>query len=183
MVNILLFWSLEMSKTGLLSISFGFLLLLCSTAHGDEEVPRATVAAVTTEYNATSVRAVDSYRSENLKADLLVEWMCIDLVEGRRINRINFWGARIVGMDNDSPLRSLPNVALGDVITRLDGISIARNMFRRRGASFWSPIQVERHYGETEVRWIRSGTSDVLINEINIDRGASSNPGTGPVRP
>lgn len=172
-----------MSKTGLVSISFVFLLLLCSTAHGDEEVPRATVAAVTTEYNKNILLPGDSYRSENLKADLLVEWMYIDLVEGRRINRINFWGARIVGLDDDSPLHSLPNVALGDVITRLDGISIARNMFRRRGASSWSPIQVERHYGETEVRWIRTGTSDVLINKINIDRGASGNLGTGPVRP
>lgn len=159
-------------------VSILLVLLLISSAAYSEEVPVSSAEATSTKYLPL---AVDVYYSNTLKADLLVEWMYIDL-PGR--GRVTFWGARIVRIDDNSPLNDLPNVQLGDVITRLDGISIARNMVRRGRDSFWSPVQVERHYGRTQVRWIRSGTDVVLVDDINIDRVGPNPPsGPGPVQP
>lgn len=151
------------------------LLAVGGAARANEDEPIATEPPVPA---GGSYRALpsESYYSPNLRCNLLVEWMYIDTPP---YGQVTFWGARIVGMDVNSPLRGLPNVNLGDVITRLDGVRISRNMYRQAGQPFWSVPQVERHYGTTEVRWIRSGTNTVLNSTITL--GNPAVPPSGPV--
>jgi len=149
-----------------------FVLISSEVWGGESGQPAAEAPAVATD--APLHRAVDSYYSPNLRANLFAEWMYIIDRYGRQHT---FWGVRIVGMDPDSPLKGLPGVRLGDVVTRLDGIPIARGMYRRGGNRYFEVPQAEGHYARTEVRWIRSGTHEVLIDRIFIDRGQPN--GTG----
>ena len=84
----------------------------------------------------------------------------------------NFWGARIVEMNLDSPLRQI-NLQLGDVLTRLDGIRISDARFQindfATGALVWQMPQMEKHYSLTQVRFIRSGQQHA--QELAVDLG------------
>lgn len=103
---------------------------------------------------------VDSYYSPRLRANLHLERMSIP-------GQV-FYGARIVGMEWDSPLRHL-HLQLGDVVTRLDGIPVSMNMYRVGGPEgYWALPQIEKHYGHTEVRYIRSGTTRVVNGWVDL---------------
>lgn len=120
--------------------------------------------------------STDTYRSDTLEADFLTEWMRIT----QNGTSYTFWGARITSMDPSSPLKAL-GVRNGDVITRLDGLKISRNMKKVRG--IWQLPELERHFGRTEVRYIISGTSRVRIGDIVIDGSSGSGGGGTPVAP
>ncbi len=108
-------------------------------------------------------KIVRSYRSSTLRANFIAQWMFIR--QNGRI--INFWGARIVRLEADSPLRAL-GVRSGDVITRLDGIQVWKGMYKEEGQP-WQLIQMEEHFGQTEVRFINQGTQQVRVGQINLD--------------
>lgn len=113
----------------------------------------------------------DSYYSPKLKAALRLEWMSIP--------GFSFWGGRIVGMAPDSPLHQA-NLHPGDVITRLDGVKISKGKFWT--GQYWSLPQIERHYGRSEVRHIRSGQQNA--NNAYVDLGSSCFPSfPGPIVP
>lgn len=160
---------------GLLALVGAISLLKVSAQEPDE--PRSTKPAVSTEWDGLSeserslrggrrmprqILDQDVYRSNALQADFIVQWMYID-PPGRHFE---FWGARIVGMAPSSPLWQI-SVGPGDVITRLDGIPIARRMRRRNGG--WDVPELERHYGRTEVRHIHQGSQVVHDGWINVN--------------
>jgi hypothetical protein len=105
----------------------------------------------------------DAYYSPNLRGHFRAQWMFIRQ-QGRQIN---FWGARIIHLDADSPLRQV-GVSPGDVITRLDGIPVWKRMYREQ-ARPWQLVQLEQHYGRTEVRFILRGTNQVRIGDMMLD--------------
>jgi hypothetical protein len=117
---------------------------------------RQSLPAIALPYRPT-------YRSAALRGEFLAQRMFI--IQGGR--RIEFWGARIVRMTADSPLRQL-GARAGDVVTRLDGTPIWANMFRRSDGA-WQIVELERHFGNTEVRWIAQGTHRVRVGTMNID--------------
>ena len=104
-----------------------------------------------------------AYRSAGLHGNFTAQWMYIN--QGGR--RVTFWGARIIRLEPDSPLRSL-GVRSGDVITRLDGIPIWRGMYKESGGP-WQVVELDNHFGQTEVRYIARGTHQVRVGQINID--------------
>lgn len=104
-----------------------------------------------------------AYRSAALRGEFLAQRMFI--IQGGR--RIEFWGARIVRLSAESPLRQL-GARPGDVVTRLDGTPIWFNMFKRSDGA-WQIVELERHFGNTEVRWIAQGTHKVRVGTMNID--------------
>lgn len=112
--------------------------------------------------------ATGSYFSPRLKARFVLQQMSIP---GHK-----FWGARIVEMNIDSPLRQL-NLQLGDV-TRLDGIRISDGQFQQRdfatGSLVWQIPQMENHYSLTQVRLIRSGQT--FAQERTVDLGPLHQP-------
>lgn len=111
-----------------------------------------------TQRMVPGVRQVaNAYRSRKLKANLDLQWMSVP--------GYTFWGARIVGMDPDSPLRQA-NLQLGDVITRLDGVRISDSKYWN-GSYWWLP-EAERHFGRTEVRLVRSGTTRAENAYVNL---------------
>jgi membrane-associated protease RseP (regulator of RpoE activity) len=103
------------------------------------------------------------YRSPTLGGEFRAEWMYI-LQNGQMTT---FWGARILTLRPDSPMLQL-GVRPGDVITRLDGIPIWKRMFRRDDGP-WQLVELERHYGATEVRYIRQGTHRVRVGQVILD--------------
>lgn len=103
------------------------------------------------------------YYSPNLRGHFRGEWLYI-MQRGRRVS---FWGARIVHLDGGSPLRQV-GLSPGDVITRLDGVPIARGMFRE-GAGPWQIVQMEEHFGRTEVRYIIRGSDQVAVGDMMLD--------------
>ena len=106
--------------------------------------------------------AGNAYSSQRLQAQLMLEWMTIP--------GYTFWGARIVHMQPTSPLQAL-NLQLGDVITRLDGLRISTSKFwvpAGPGGGYWALPECERHYGPTEVRFIRSGTQQVQNGQVDL---------------
>lgn len=128
--------------------------------------PTVGVAADQEEPSPRQTVNGDTYRSESLRGNFLAQWMYIN--QGGK--KVNFWGARIIRLDSDSPLRTL-GVRTGDVITRLDGLPIWRGMYRESGRP-WQVIELENHFGQTEVRYIARGTHQVRVGQINIDTTA-----------
>lgn len=104
-----------------------------------------------------------SYFSPTLKGHFLAQWMYVT-INGRRIE---FWGARIVRLEPGSALRQL-GLHPGDVITRLDGIAIWRDMYKEPGRA-WQLVEMENHFGRTEVRFIHRGQNRVQIGDIMLD--------------
>jgi hypothetical protein len=124
-------------------------------------------------YMSPAMRQVyltDAYTSPKLRAKLKLERM--------QIPGYTFWGARIVGMDHRSPLRRT-NLQLGDVITRMDGVSIADGKYWT-GQYWWLP-QAERHYGRTQLRVVRAGGQQA--ENVNVDLGSPYFPSFGPSVP
>ena len=119
----------------------------------------------------------DIYYSPTLRGHFRAQWMFIR----QRGRQVTFWGARIVGLDFDSPLRQI-GLAPGDVVTRLDGISVARRMVRVDGGP-WQLVQMERHFGRTEVRYIHPGTNRVNVGDIMLDGNFPADADTNPIPP
>ena len=113
-----------------------------------------------------------SYYSPRLKARFLLQQMSIP---GH-----NFWGARIVDMDWNSPLRNI-GLNVGDVVTRLDGVRVSTGMYQQNdfstGMQFWAIPQMEKHYSFTHVRFIRTGTT--MVQQLTTDLGPLNNWGGG----
>lgn len=98
-----------------------------------------------------------AYHSERLGADFLIQKIRIAGFD-------SFWAARIVSRpESNSPLRQL-GLDVGDVITRLDGVPLTNYE------------ELERHIVETDVRYIRSGTSRVRRGEIYISPYSTQRP-------
>lgn len=109
--------------------------------------------------------APKGYRSHTLRGTFKMQWMYI-VQRGRMVT---FWGARIISLEPDSPVWQL-GVRPGDVITRLDGVPVWRGMRRGRDGD-WDIPEMERHYGATEVRYIRQGQHIVRVGQIILDGG------------
>jgi len=107
--------------------------------------------------------ASGTYYSPTLRGRFRAQWMFIR----RGGSQVNFWGARVVQLDYDSPVRQL-GLAPGDVITRLDGLSIANGMFRQDGGP-WQIVELDNHFGRTEVRFIHRGSHQVRIGDMMLD--------------
>ncbi|MCC9606520.1 hypothetical protein LOC68_17445 [Blastopirellula sp. JC732] len=162
------------------------LLTLCllQNAPAEEHEPEPKGEPANLEAAPKMARMMDSsgvYYSSKLRAQLYLEWMYIR----QNGQRVTFWGARIVGMDEGSPLQDLPHVQLGDVITRLDGMRISRSAHWHRvdDGGYYALPEAERHYGDTVVRWIRSGTYTVLNDRVNLGPLGGGPDDGGPVRP
>lgn len=134
--------------------------------------PQAEEPAVSTQWGRAMPVQQAIYHSNALQADFIAQWMFINPA-GRRIE---FWGARLVGMAPDSPLTQT-DVQPGDVITRLDGIPISRGMYRSQAG--WAIPELERHFGGTEVRHIHQGTQHVHVEMMNINLYPSSDGDVG----
>lgn len=89
--------------------------------------------------------------------------------------KVSFWGARITSVDQFSPIRAL-GVRPGDVITRLDGIPIGNGIQQTQNGEWIAP-ELDRHFGDTEVRFIISGTNKVNIGKIMISNITTPNGG------
>jgi hypothetical protein len=174
-------WAFSTLIVNRLQFSIAMVFALASSqALAQEEPPPPDVAAVdSTEYIpqvkissdpgnvvVTQTLSEDTYRSESLRGNFLAQWMFIN--QGGK--RVNFWGARIIKLDSDSPLKTL-GVRPGDVITRLDGLPIWRGMYKEQGMP-WQVVELENHFGQTEVRYIARGTHQVRVGQINIDSTA-----------
>jgi len=109
--------------------------------------------------------APSGYRSHTLRGNFRMQWMYI-VQRGRMVT---FWGARIISLEADSPVWQL-GVRPGDVLTRLDGIPLWRGMRRGRDGE-WDIPEMERHYGATEVRYIRQGQHIVRVGQMILDGG------------
>ena len=128
--------------------------------------------AVPNDGKALKAIAGGSYYSPRLKARFLLQNMSIP---GH-----SFFGARIVDMDWNSPLRQI-NLNIGDVVTRLDGVRVSTGKFQQTdfasGMPFWAIPQMEKHYSQTHVRFIRTGTT--LVQELTADLGPLNSGGGG----
>lgn len=109
------------------------------------------------------VQGGGAYYSPTLRGHFRAQWLFMQ--QGGR--QFRFWGARIVHLEFNSPLRQI-GLSPGDVITRLDGVSVARGMFRQDGGP-WQMVQMERHFGRTEVRYIARGTNMVQIGDMMLN--------------
>lgn len=105
------------------------------------------------------------YQSQMLGGEFRAEWMKLS-VNGRQ--PVFFWGARIVNLDPNSPLRQL-GLNVNDVVTRLDQISVANNMVKMQNNPFWTMSELEGHFGHTDVRYIFHKTK--VVREQSIDLG------------
>jgi hypothetical protein len=119
-----------------------------------------------------------AYYSPTLRGWFRAEWMFIHQGGTHK----NFWGARVMHLDYDSPVRQL-GLASGDVITRLDGLSIANGMFRQGGGP-WQIVELDNHFGRTEVRFIHRGSNQVRLGDMMLDGTISGDyPELSPVAP
>lgn len=103
--------------------------------------------------------AMNAHHSQRLRADLTLEQM--------QIPGFTFWGARISSMEPSSPLHAV-GLRVGDVITRLDGNRVTQSRWWNASRGVWALPQLERHYGRTEVRNIRTGTTVVRNDFIDL---------------
>lgn len=128
-------------------------------------------AAMVMPTNPPGPPQADACYTPTLKASLRLEWMSIP--------GFSFWGGRITDIDANSPLHQA-NLRVGDVVTRLDGVSIAKGKYW--SGQYWELPQIERHFGPTELRFIRTGHQNAENVQVNL--GASSFPSfPGPVVP
>lgn len=101
------------------------------------------------------------YRSKCLRGNFLGGPMYI-VLDGKKVS---FWGARIFSLADDSPLRKL-GMRPGDVLTRLDGVTLDTEKFEKERV--WQLPELERHYGPTEVRWIKVGSHRVNVDQLDL---------------
>jgi hypothetical protein len=143
---------------------------------GEDEMP-VRVEGGSPQGGAYHVAAA-AYYSPTLRGRFWAQWMFIL----RGGSQVNFWGARVVQLDYDSPVWQL-GLAPGDVITRLDGLSIANGMFREDGGT-WQIVELDNHFGRTEVRFIHRGSNQVRIGAMMLDGTAHEDyPEVVPVSP
>jgi hypothetical protein len=117
----------------------------------------------------------NSYYSHKLKGHFRAEWMFLN-VNGEQTN---FWGARIKRLDTDSAIKKL-GLLPGDVLTRLDGIGIARGMYREQGQT-WQISELDRHFGNTEVIYVIHNDNKARRGQINLGQDVDDD--DAPVRP
>ncbi len=130
-------------------------------AEAKSEDGETTTKAYTTKERV--VRRYEAYYSPTFRCHLVAQWMYIQQ-SGRPVN---FWGARIVSLGHDSPLRQL-GLNPGDVITRLDGIQIWRGMYREAGRP-WNLVEFENHYGRTESATSFEARIQVRVGDVLLD--------------
>lgn len=99
------------------------------------------------------------YRSGRLKAGFQLIRLSIP---GYR-----FFAAKIVEMDADSPLREV-GLDYGDYVTRLDGVRISTGKWWDSNQRVWRLPQMERHYGRTQVRYVKSGGRRAFNGYTNL---------------
>jgi S1-C subfamily serine protease len=129
-------------------------LTLCGTAAVQAGEPQVK----------STYSSVGAYYSPTLGAQFRVETLFLPAFG-------NFTAVRMVSLpDAGSPLNAL-GLQPGDVITRLDGIR-TDNL-----------AELENHYSLTQVRYIKTGTQNVLIGTINIVPAVAPAPMPGPVAP
>lgn len=121
---------------------------------------------------ALIVAPPSGYRSETLRATFRTDWMKMTTKSGRDIE---FWGARIVQLDPDSPLQAL-GLQVNDVVTRLDELSVAIGMTRRGASAPWKLVQMEKHFGPTKVRYIFHKTTSVRETTVDLGTRAPLDP-------
>jgi len=114
-----------------------------------------------TVYSVPRLGEVATYRSDVLKGNFLGKPMFV-MLDGKQVS---FRGARTVALDEDSPLRKL-GLQVGDVLTRLDGVTVDTEKFVRNET--WQMPELERHYGPTEVKWIKQGKHAVQVGQIDL---------------
>ncbi|MCA9087777.1 MAG: hypothetical protein KDA90_03985 [Planctomycetaceae bacterium] len=140
---------------------------------GGEDEPDA--AAFSTDPNAPQAAALKirkpkgpplaGYYSDTLKGEFLAQWMKITDARGKVYL---FWGARILSLDPNSPLKTI-SLRAGDVVTRLDGDPIWIGMTRKNRKAPYQLVEMENHYGPTAVRFIFKSTQQV--QELNVNLG------------
>lgn len=110
---------------------------------------------------AVGIFVLPSYRSDVLRGEFVGKVMFVMLEE----KKVSFWGARVVALDEDSPLRKL-GLDVGDVVTRLDGVAVDTEKFEQD--KIWQMPELEKHYGPTEVKWIKQGKRLVQVGQIDL---------------
>jgi hypothetical protein len=132
-----------------------------------------------------------TFRSDTLGGDFLCQFMRITIGGRQNGQSFQFWGARAVSLDHDSPLRDLrmrmnngtvQKFQPGDVLTRLDNVKVDEDKFQNR-KGVWQMPELDEHFGPTTVRWIKSGHSHVNIGQIMLDNDATRGIGGGHVVP
>jgi len=118
------------------------------------------------------LRAEPGYRSDKLGGEFVGKRMKITVGGNANGQSYIFFGARVLQLDRDSPLRRLGMVE-GDVITRLDGNTLDIGM-SMAGTRQYLP-ELDQHYGLTDIRWIKQGTSRVIVEKVQLDRGKQNN--------
>ena len=101
------------------------------------------------------------FRSDSLRGDFVGKPMFI-MLDGKKLS---FWGARAVALDPDSPLRKL-GIEVGDVVTHLDGVAVDNEKVEQNKS--WQMPELERHYGATEVKWVKQGAHRFNVGEIDL---------------
>lgn len=117
-------------------------------------------------------RAEPGYRSNKLGGEFVGKRMKITVGGNANGTTYVFFGVRVLQLDRDSPLRRLGMVE-GDVISRLDGNTLDLGM-SMAGTRQYLP-ELDKHYGLTDIRWIKQGTSRVLVEKVQLDRGNQNN--------
>ncbi|QDT67513.1 hypothetical protein MalM25_04120 [Planctomycetes bacterium MalM25] len=125
-----------------------------------QQVPQQAVGQPIPNGGQVARQMMSAHRSNRLKAEFTLQWM--------QIPNFSFWGARITSMDQDSPLRQI-GLQLGDVVTRLDGTRVSTGKWWDQSRGVWALPQMERHFGRTQIRNIRSGTT--LVRNEYADLG------------
>lgn len=188
--------SLPFARYASATVAVMFMLVASAVSaapQDDEEPEDATVysapkaAALSTDPNnggpqkAGLVRQ-PGYRCDKLGGEFLGRKMQITVGGNQNGNSYVFWGARVVQLDPDSPLRKLGMVE-GDVISRLDGNYLDKGKFMRNGV--WHMPELDQHYGLTDIRWIKQGQSRVNVQRVQLDPGGNTtnNGGTQPEAP
>jgi hypothetical protein len=118
------------------------------------------------------LRAEPGYRSDKLGGEFVGKRMKITVGGNANGQSYIFFGVRALQLDRDSPLRRLGMVE-GDVITRLDGNTLDIGM-SMAGTRQYLP-ELDQHYGMTVIRWIKQGTSRVIVEKVQLDRGKQNN--------
>lgn len=129
--------------------------------------------------NATQsapLRSEPGYKSKKLGGEFIGKKMRITVGGNANGMTYVFFGVRALQLDPDSPLRRLGMVE-GDVITRLDGITLDTGM-SMAGNRQYLP-ELDKHYGLTDIRWIKQGTSRVIVEKVQLDRGNQNNNNNG----
>ncbi len=175
------------TRRGLMAVVMGLAVGISGFAQGPDQMPKpdgepqdATLFAPESKAEEYTINGPDGrprtlkrmrivapsgYRSHTLRGTFKMQWMYI-VQRGRMVT---FWGARILSLEPDSPVWQL-GVRPGDVLTRLDGIPLWRGMRRGRDGE-WDIPEMERHYGATEVRYIRQGQHIVRVGQMILDGG------------